>query len=64
MYCLHSGLVICLYTANTKLFATRESAVEKKPKQRLTKVLSSSVKPLGSFHKAISKDILISSGIQ
>ncbi len=55
---------MCLYTASTKLFATRESALAKKPRLRLITVRSSSVRPFGSLHKARSAVILISCGIQ
>ena len=64
IYCLHSGLVISLYNASTKLLATSESAVEKNPKFLFTIVLSSSVRPSSDFHKTISFVILISCGIQ
>ena len=63
-YWRHSGLVRWRYTASTRLLATSESAVEKKPSERLMMVRSSSVKPLGSFHMAMSADMLISCGIQ
>src|SRR6476659_8680254 len=46
------------------LFAASESAVTKKPRLRLTMRRSSSVRPLGSFHVAMSRDMLISCGIQ
>ena len=59
-----NGAMLNLDTANTKLFATNESAVEKKPKLRLMIKRSSSVKPLGSFQRATSALILISLGIQ
>ena len=55
---------MCLYTASTRLFATRESALAKKPRLRLITVRSSSVRPSGSRHKARSAVILISCGIQ
>src|SRR5690606_13525731 len=46
------------------LFAANESAVTKKPRLRLTMRRSSSVSPVGFFHKAMSRDMLISCGIQ
>src|SRR2546425_11806606 len=46
------------------LLAASESAVTKKPRLRLMMRRSSSVKPLGSFHVAMSRDMLISCGIQ
>src|SRR3954464_10404245 len=46
------------------LLAASESAVTKKPRLRLTMRRSSSVRPLGSFHVAMSRDMLISCGIQ
>src|ERR1044072_8369923 len=46
------------------LFAASESAVTKKPRLRLMMRRSSSVSPLGSFHVAMSRDMLISCGIQ
>src|SRR5512135_3014648 len=46
------------------LFAASESAVTKKPRLRLTMRRSSSVRPSGSFHSAMSRDMLISCGIQ
>jgi hypothetical protein len=46
------------------LFAASESAVTKKPRLRLMRRRSSSVRPLGSFHVAMSRDMLISCGIQ
>src|SRR5947209_20614515 len=46
------------------LFAARESAVTKKPRLRFTMRRSSSVRPFGSFHVAMSRDMLISCGIQ
>src|SRR5262245_60102394 len=46
------------------LLAASESAVTKKPRLRLTIRRSSSVRPLGSFHVAMSRDMLISCGIQ
>ncbi len=55
---------MCLYTAKTRLLATNESAVEKKPRLRLTIVRSSSVKPWSFFQRAMSAVILISCGIQ
>src|SRR3954470_6062718 len=46
------------------LFAASESAVTKKPRLRLTRRRSSSVRPRGSFHSSISRLMLISCGIQ
>src|SRR5512139_3697025 len=46
------------------LLAASESAVTKKPRLRLTTRRSSSVRPFGSFHRAMSRDMLISCGIQ
>src|SRR5206468_6672226 len=46
------------------LLAARESAVTKKPRLRLMMRRSSSVRPFGSFHVAMSRDMLISCGIQ
>src|SRR5437867_1921799 len=46
------------------LFAASESAVTKNPRLRLTTLRSSSVSPLGIFHCAMSRDMLISCGIQ
>src|SRR5689334_21543191 len=46
------------------LLAASESAVTKKPRLRLMMRRSSSVRPLGSFHVAMSRDMLISCGIQ
>src|SRR5215470_12193283 len=46
------------------LFAASESAVTKNPRLRLTMRRSSSVSPFGSFHRAMSRDMLISCGIQ
>src|SRR6185437_5917979 len=46
------------------LLAASESAVTKKPRLRLTRRRSSSVRPLGFFHSAMSRDMLISCGIQ
>src|SRR6476661_8709913 len=46
------------------LLAASESAVTKKPRLRLTMRRSSSVRPFGSFHVAMSRDMLISCGIQ
>src|SRR5918995_368077 len=46
------------------LFAASESAVTKKPRLRLMMRRSSSVRPFGSFHVAMSRDMLISCGIQ
>src|SRR6476620_7744711 len=60
----HSGAVTWRYVPRTMLFAASESAVTKKPRLRLTMRRSSSVRPLGSFHVAMSRDMLISCGIQ
>src|ERR1700710_1260061 len=46
------------------LLAANESAVTKKPRLRLTTRRSSSVSPFGFFHRAMSRDMLISCGIQ
>src|SRR6185369_11871810 len=46
------------------LLAASESAVTKKPRLRLTMRRSSSVKPFGSFHVAMSRVMLTSCGIQ
>src|SRR5499427_1164291 len=46
------------------LFAASESAVTKKPRLRLTIRRSSSVRPFGFFHVAMSRDMLTSCGIQ
>src|ERR1043166_10211820 len=46
------------------LLAASESAVTKKPRLRLMMRRSSSVRPLGSFQVAMSRDMLISCGIQ
>src|SRR5690242_794290 len=46
------------------LFAASESAVTKKPRLRFTMRRSSSVSPFGSFHVAMSRDMLTSCGIQ
>src|SRR5512139_1532435 len=46
------------------LLAASESAVTKKPRLRLMTRRSSSVRPFGSFHMAMSRDMLISCGIQ
>ena len=64
MYCLHSGFVISLYMASTKLLATKESAVEKKPRFLITIVLSSSVNPSLDFQSAMSAVMFTSCGIQ
>src|ERR1700739_3934907 len=60
----HSGAVMWRYVPSTMLFAASESAVTKKPRLRLTTRRSSSVRPFGSFHSAMSRDMLISCGIQ
>src|SRR5690606_20709992 len=62
--CRHSGAVMCRYVPRTMLLAASESAVTKKPRLRLTIRRSSSVSPLGFFQRAMSRDILISCGIQ
>src|SRR5512145_143062 len=46
------------------LLAASESAVTKKPRLRLMTRRSSSVRPFGSFHVAMSRDMLTSCGIQ
>src|ERR1700744_478161 len=46
------------------LLAAGESALTKKPRLRLMMRRSSSVSPFGSFHRAMSRDMLISCGIQ
>src|SRR4030095_8936628 len=46
------------------VLAASEAAVTKKPRLRLIRRRSSSVRPLGSFHVAMSRDMLISCGIQ
>src|SRR6185369_11892116 len=46
------------------LFAASESAVTKKPRLRITRRRSSSVSPLGSFHRAMSRLMFTSCGIQ
>src|SRR5574343_812135 len=46
------------------LLAARESAVTKKPRLRFTMRRSSSVRPFGSFHKAMSRVMFTSCGIQ
>src|SRR4051812_23412130 len=46
------------------LFAASESAVTKNPRLRLMMRRSSSESPLGSFHRAMSRVMLISCGIQ
>src|SRR6476646_3126337 len=46
------------------LLAASESAVTKKPRLRLTIRRSSSVRQLGSFQVAMSRDMLTSCGIQ
>src|SRR5690606_22605674 len=62
--CRHSGAVMCRYVPSTMLLAASESAVTKKPRLRLTIRRSSSVRPLGFFHNEMSRDMLISCGIQ
>src|SRR4051812_25140371 len=46
------------------LLAASESAVTKKPRLRLTMRRSSSVRPFGSFHRAMSRFMFTSCGIQ
>src|SRR5260221_11688716 len=46
------------------LFAASESAVTKKPRLRFTMSRSSSVRPFGSFHRAMSRFMFTSCGIQ
>src|SRR5688572_21654642 len=46
------------------LLAASESAVTKKPRLRLTRRRSSSVRPFGSFHSAMSRVMFTSCGIQ
>src|SRR3954470_1759411 len=46
------------------LLAASESAVTKKPRLRLIRRRSSSVRPLGSFHNAMSRVMFTSCGIQ
>src|SRR5690606_37639421 len=46
------------------LLAASESAVTKKPRLRLTMRRSSSVRPFGSFHSAMSRVMFTSCGIQ
>src|SRR5437762_5443444 len=46
------------------LLAASESAVTKKPRLRLMMRRSSSLRPFGSFQVAMSRDMLISCGIQ
>src|ERR1700712_2406720 len=46
------------------LLAASESAVTKKPRLRLTSRRSSSVRPFGSFQRAMSLDMFTSCGIQ
>src|SRR5881396_379985 len=46
------------------LLAASESAVTKNPRLRFTTLRSSSVRPPGSFHSAMSRLMLISCGIQ
>src|SRR3979409_814050 len=48
----------------TTVVGASESAVTKKPRLRFTSLRSSSVRPLGSFHSAMSRLMLISCGIQ
>src|SRR5574343_611403 len=60
----HSGAVMCRYVPSTMLFAASESAVTKKPRLRLMMRRSSSLRPLGSFQVAMSRDRFTSCGIQ
>src|SRR3982750_3194238 len=46
------------------LLAASESAVTKKPRLRLTMRRSSAVRPFGSFHRAMSRFMFTSWGIQ
>src|SRR5215203_4910933 len=46
------------------LLAASESAVTKKPRLRFTMRRSSSVRPFGSFHNAMSRVMFTSCGIQ
>src|SRR3569623_610390 len=46
------------------LFAASESAVTMKPRLRLMRRRASSDRPFGSFHRAMSRFMLISCGIQ
>src|SRR3954447_13797205 len=55
---------MCRYVPRTMLLAASESAVTKKPRLRLMMRRSSSVRPFGSFHSAMSRDMLTSCGIQ
>src|SRR3546814_1500149 len=55
---------MCRYVPRTMLLAASESAVTKKPRLRFTMRRSSSVRPSGFFHKAMSRDMFISDGIQ
>src|SRR5258708_32107895 len=52
------------YVPSTMLLAASESAVTKKPRLRFTMSRSSSVNPLGSFHRAMSRFMFTSCGIQ
>src|SRR6478752_3976276 len=52
------------YVPSTMLLAASESAVTKKPRLRLTMRRSSSVRPFGSFHNAMSRVMFTSCGIQ
>src|SRR6195952_1525592 len=60
----HSGAVMWRYVPSTMLFAASESAVTKKPRLRFTMRRSSSDRPFGSFHNAMSRDMFTSCGIQ
>src|SRR5260221_9561641 len=63
-YWRHSGAVMWRYVPSTMLLAASESAVTKKPRLRFTMSRSSSVNPLGSFHRAMSRFMFTSCGIQ
>src|SRR5215212_11578775 len=60
----HSGAVMWRYVPSTMLLAASESAVTKKPRLRLMMRRSSSVRPFGSFHRAMSRFMFTSCGIQ
>src|SRR3954447_24653591 len=55
---------MCRYVPSTMLLAASESAVTNKPRLRLMTRRSSSVRPFGSFHSAMSRVMLTSCGIQ
>src|SRR5436190_21737008 len=52
------------YVPSTMLLAASESAVTKKPRLRFTINRSSSVRPFGFFHRAMSRFMFTSCGIQ